>query len=259
MYNGYNKDQLEIIKQGVPDQLIKWREKGGRSYSYVELPVVTDILNRLFGNLWSWHILESHIHDSGIMDQKNGITKKYVQIRGRLTVPMQDPNNPNQFIWIEREANGVHALNGADMEIRGSAFKSASSDGLKKAASTLGVARNIYMSDELQEYLDDMEAAGEQDIWNDFNIKAHQAEFNEMLAFSKAHPDKNYFYKMFCDETQNYTTYMKITPSNISAFLEWYKAFEAKEQQMKAAEQAATPVPTAVAEPVPVMQASSAW
>ena len=258
MYNGYNKEQLEIIQQGVPNQLIKWRQKGGRNYSYVELPVVTDILNRLFGNLWSWNILENNIHDTGIPDQKNGGTKRYVQIRGCLTVPMQDPHDPNKFVWVQREANGVHALNGADMEIRASAFKSASSDGLKKAASSLGVARNIYMSDELQQYLDDMEAAGEEDVWNDFNIKAHQAEYNEMLMFARIHPDKNYFYKMFCDETQNYTAYMKITPSNIGAFLEWYKAYATKERQMIAAEKA-QPIPDPVPEPVPVMQENTAW
>lgn len=266
MYNGYNKEQLDIIKQGVPSPLIKWRQKGGRNYSYVELPVVTDILNRLFGNLWSWNILENNIHDTGIVDQKNGGTKRYVQIRGCLTVPMQDPHDPDKFVWIQREANGVHALNGADMEIRASAFKSASSDGLKKAASTLGVARNVYMSDELQQFLDDLEETGERDEWNDANIKEHQAEFDEMLAFSRSHPDKNYFYKMFCDETQNYTQYMKITPSNIGAFLEWYKAYKAKEEQVIQAEKtdpSTMSVPKSVPEPVlePVMAetASLAW
>jgi len=253
MYNGYNKEQLDIISQGVPDPLIKWRQKGGRNYSYVELPVVTDILNRLFGNLWNWNILENNIHDTGIPDQKNGGTKRYVQIRGRLTVPMQDPKDPDKFIWVEREANGVHALNGADTEIRASAFKSASSDGLKKAASTLGVARNIYMSEELQQYLDDLEAADEQDIWTENNIRAHQAEFDEMKAFSASHSDRVWYYKTFCDETQNYTEYMKITPSNISAFLEWYKTNKARLETNQ------DPEPEPAAQPVPVVQEQTAW
>lgn len=228
MYNGYNKEQLDIIKQGVPDALIKWREKGGRRYSYVELPVITDILNKLFGNLWHWNILENCIHDSGIADTKNGTTKKYVQVRGKLTVPMQDPNNKEKFIWVEREANGAHALLGADMEIRSSAFKSASSDALKKAASSLGVARNVYMSDELLMTLDSLEAEEEQDIWTEKTRAEYQKEYDEMVAFAQSHPDLNYYKQTFCEETKNYTTYMEITPSNIRAFLAWIKENESR-------------------------------
>ena len=239
MYNGYNKEQLDIIKQGVPDALVKYRQKGGRSYSYVELPVVTDILNRLFGNLWSWNILENNIHDSGIPDPKNGINKKYVQVRGVLRVPMQDPNNPDKFIWIEREANGVHGLLGADMEIRGSAFKSASSDALKKAASSLGIARNVYMSDELLMTLDNCNAEEERDIWTEQTKAEYQKEFDEMVAFAQSHPDLNYYKKTFCDETNNYTEYMQITPSNIRAFLAWIKENEARFNPKKEA----VPVP----------------
>ena len=246
MYNGYNKEQLAIIEQGIPDKLIKYREKGGRRYSYVELPVITDCLNKLFGNLWSWNILENNIHDSGITDQKNGTTKKYVQVRGCLTVPMQDPHDPDKFVWVQREANGAHALLGGDMEIRSSAFKSASSDALKKAASSLGVARNVYMSDELLMTLDSLNAEEEQDIWTEQTCAEYQKEFNEMKEFAESHPDLNYFKKVFCDETNNYTEYMQITPSNIRAFLAWVKEYEKKFQT--------------AAEPVPVTRpASQMW
>ena len=228
MYNGYNKEQLDIIAQGIPDALIKYREKGGRRYSYVELPVITDSLNKLFGNLWSWNILENCIHDSGITDQKNGTTKKYVQVRGCLTVPMQDPHNPDKFIWVQREANGAHALLGGDMEIRSSAFKSASSDALKKAASSLGIARNVYMSDELLMTLDNFNTEEEQDVWTEQTKAEYQKEFDEMVAFAQAHTDLNYYKKIFCDETNNYTEYMQITPSNIRAFLAWVKEYDAR-------------------------------
>ena len=246
MYNGYNKEQLKIIEQGVPEALIKYREKGGRRYSYVELPVVTDILNKLFGNLWSWHILESNIHDSGITDPKNSITKKYVQVRGLLHVPMQDPHDPDKFIWVDREANGVHGLLGGDMEIRGSAFKSASSDALKKAASSLGIARNVYMSDELLMYLDSLSAEEEQDVWTERTVAEYQKEYDEMIAFAKSHPDLEYYKKTFCDETKNYTEYMQITPSNIRAFLAWIKENDARfNPKEEPAAVSATTAPTA--------------
>ena len=245
MYNGYNKEQLEIIAQGVPQELIKYREKGGRRYSYVELPVVTDILNRLFGNLWSWHILENKVLDSGIADPKNGITKRYVQVKGLLRVPMQDPNHKDQFIWVEREANGTHALLGADMEIRASAFKSASSDALKKAASSLGIARNVYMSDELLMTLDNLNADDERDEWTPEAQAEFQNEIQQMVAFKQNRPDHEYFIKTFCDETNNYTVYMQITPSNIKAFLSWFKTNEAR----FSTEPQPAPVPVAVGAP----------
>lgn len=252
MYNGYNKEQMEIINQGVPEPLIKYRDKGGRRYSYVELPVVTDILNRLFGNLWSWNILENCIHDTGITDQKNGITKRYVQVRGLLRVPMQDPNHPDQFIWVEREANGVHALLGGDIEIRSAAFKSASSDALKKAASSLGVARNVYMSDELLMTLDSLQAEEDQDIWTEQTIAALKPEYDKMVAFAKAHSDLNYYKKIFCDETNNYTEYMQITPSNIKAFLSWVEEFDKRFIDSE-------PVQEPVIQPVPLSASGKPW
>lgn len=252
MYNGYNKEQMEIINQGVPEPLIKYRDKGGRRYSYVELPVVTDILNRLFGNLWNWNILENCIHDTGITDQKNGITKRYVQVRGLLRVPMQDPNHPDQFIWVEREANGVHALLGGDIEIRSAAFKSASSDALKKAASSLGVARNVYMSDELLMTLDSLQAEEDQDIWTEQTIAALKPEYDKMVAFAKAHSDLNYYKKIFCDETNNYTEYMQITPSNIKAFLSWVEEFDKRFVDSE-------PVQEPVIQPVPLSTPGKPW
>ena len=71
IYNGFNKEQLAIIKQGVPPSLISTREKGGRKYSYVEVNFVINTLNRLFGNIWSWNIISTDINDTKIQDVKN--------------------------------------------------------------------------------------------------------------------------------------------------------------------------------------------
>ena len=220
MYNGYSKEQMAIIKQGVPQSLISTREKGGRRYSYVEVSFVVNILNRLFGNIWSWNILETKVYDSGIKDAKNNINKKYVSILGRLTVPMSDPNDKDKFIWVTRDAYGLHALNGADMEMRSAAFKAASSDGLKKAASTLGIAQNVYMSDDLLAAIEELE---DTDIWTEETKQEHINEWNEMVEFAKAHHDLEWYKRTFCDETENYTKYAEITPSNIKAFLSWAK------------------------------------
>jgi hypothetical protein len=74
-------------------------------------------------------------------------------------------------------------------------------------------------------------------------MKEYAAEINRMKEFSAAHPDKQYFFRQFCEETKNYTKYMEITPSNIRAFLSWYDNFEAQEkakaEEIVKAEQAA--------------------
>ena len=140
------------------------------------------------------------------------------------------------------------------MEVRGSAFKSASSDALKKAASSLGIARNVYMSDELLMYLDSLNEAEEQDIWTEQTKAEYQKEFDEMVAFAQSHPDLNYYKKTFCDETNNYTAYMEITPSNIRAFLSWIKE---NENRFNPKEESA-PVSTAATNAEPV-SAGQPW
>ncbi len=128
-----NPAQLTFITQKTPKQFIKTRPgPGGSSLSYVEVGYVINILNQAFG--WDW--------DFRIFDQQIG--KKQVWVRGELTIRIGEHN-------IIKGQYG-----GADMKINRTTgepisvaddLKAAASDSLKKCASMLGIASDLYWKD----------------------------------------------------------------------------------------------------------------
>ena len=101
------------------------------------------------------------------------------------------------------------------------AFKSASSDALKKAASLLGLAKNVYMDANTYNNLVRDEAS--YDDWDEESNKYFAKEIRMMQKFKEAvGAEKLQNYKnQFCDETGDYTTYGSIKPSNIRGFIEY--------------------------------------
>lgn len=128
-----NKAQVAFITQKTPKQFIKKRPgPGGSSVSYVEVGYVINMLNQIFGYNW----------DFKIQDQQIGKTQLWV--RGELTVRLKG----------QEITKGQYG--GADIKINRTAsepisiaddLKAASSDSLKKCASMLGIAGDIYWKD----------------------------------------------------------------------------------------------------------------
>ncbi len=128
-----NVAQQTFLTQKTPAQFIKERPgPGGTRLQYVEVGYVINILNQAFGYDW----------DFRIMDQQIG--KKQVWVRGELTVRIN-----------ERTIIKGH-YGGADIKINRTSnqpvsiaddLKSAASDCLKKCASLLGVAADLYWKD----------------------------------------------------------------------------------------------------------------
>ncbi|MCL4365714.1 RAD52 family DNA repair protein [Patescibacteria group bacterium] len=122
--------QLSFITQKTPKEYIKTRPgPGGVILSYVEVGYVINMLNQVFG--WDW--------DFRILDQQIG--KKQVWVRGELTVRAKGRN-------ITKGQYG-----GADIKFSRSTgepisiaddLKAAASDCLKKCASMLGIAGDVY-------------------------------------------------------------------------------------------------------------------
>jgi recombination DNA repair RAD52 pathway protein len=125
-----NQAQLEFIGQKTPKQFIKTRPgPGGTSLSYVEVGYVINVLNQVFGFDWDFKVL----------DQQIGKTQ--VWVRGELTVRVRGRSvTKGQYggstIKINRSSGEPISI--ADD------LKAASSDCLKKCASMLGIAGDIY-------------------------------------------------------------------------------------------------------------------
>jgi hypothetical protein len=128
-----NRAQLTFITQKTPNQFIKRRPgPGGLQLSYVEVGYVINMLNQVFGYDWDFKVL----------DQQIG--KKQVWVRGELTVRLKEHTiTKGQFggadIKLNRSTNEPVSI--ADD------LKAAGSDCLKKCASMLGIAGDVYWKD----------------------------------------------------------------------------------------------------------------
>lgn len=128
-----NKAQLAFITQKTPPQFIKRRPgPSGAMLNYVEIGYVVNILNQAFG--WDW--------DFRIMGEQIG--NKQVWVRGELTV------RPQGRVIVKAQYGGseikFNRTTGEPVSIADD-LKAAASDCLKKCASLLGVAGDVYWPD----------------------------------------------------------------------------------------------------------------
>jgi hypothetical protein len=125
--------QLKFMQQKTPAKFVKSRPgPGGISLKYVEVGYVINILNTVFG--WDW--------DFRIYDQQIG--KKQVWVRGELTVRIGERHIvKSQYGGADIKYN---RSNSTPVSIADD-LKAAASDSLKKCASMIGIASDIYWPD----------------------------------------------------------------------------------------------------------------
>lgn len=125
---------LQVLAEKTPDDKIKTRPgPGGMQLSYVEVGYVVSQLDKAFNHLWEFEIL----------DQQIG--KQQVWVRGRLTAHLAPG------FAIKKDAYGsaiIKMFKGGGIVNIGHDLKAAASDALKKAASLLGVASDVYYHDD---------------------------------------------------------------------------------------------------------------
>lgn len=127
-----------ILTQETPPEVVKKRKgKGGKVFSYVEHAWVTRQLNTAFNWGWSWEVVEWQILPS-LSDALE------VFVLGRLTV--HTPNGDIVKMQFGTKEVNRNKQTGTPLSL-GDDLKAASSDGLKKAASLLGLALDLYKSD----------------------------------------------------------------------------------------------------------------
>lgn len=225
----YNIPQFFTVKQQaminapIDKKYIRYHEGN----AYVGVPVVINILNKVFNHAWSFTAVEQgivksspYINPSKKSPQPQG-ESSYAWVKGELKVPGIDPNT-GETVWIVRQAYGGHPLVGG-AKVQCEAFKSAESDALKKAASMLGIAKNVYMDSETYNNIVREEANA--DGWDQDSYKYFANEIKVMQQFKEGvGEEKMAMYKeWFCDETGDYTTYGEIKPGNIKSFIKYLK------------------------------------
>ena len=122
-----NGAQITMINQRTPQELVKYRKgRGGKMFSYVPHNYVTRLLNDAFCHAWSFEA-------SPLLEFCNSTE---VTVRGRLTI-----HTPQGAIVKEQFGNQEILPGGMT---RGDALKGAGSDALRKCASLLGIALDLY-------------------------------------------------------------------------------------------------------------------
>lgn len=132
---------LTVTQQPTPATWRKQVKKGKDYLDYVSGDLVIRLLNKAFRSRWSFEVKETRVVKSQDYDKKDWNTKavttipqgSVVQVLGRLTVPG----------WGVREQWGAQVLVGGS-DVQEHAFKSATTDAMKKCASMFGIALDLY-------------------------------------------------------------------------------------------------------------------
>ncbi len=144
----FSKNQLLKILQKTPKQHVYTRPgKGGRSFEYVTGVYVKKVLNYVTG--WNWDFVIEDKQVFGIAEGSGQIV-----IQGKLIV--RDPSGKHKIEKTQFGRADVKYLKGTSTPVDiGNDFKAAATDCLKKCASELGIASDVYGAQEFKEIHED--------------------------------------------------------------------------------------------------------
>ena len=137
--NSLNEGQLQHLLKKTPAKYVKTRPaKGGGTWNYVSGGYVKKVLNLMFG--WDW--------DFEILDETIYFEAREVVVKGRLTCR----SNGKTIVKTQFGNKDLICKRGTDIPLSiGNDLKSASTDCLKKCASEIGIASDIYNPEEFRE------------------------------------------------------------------------------------------------------------
>src|SRR5262245_40149091 len=128
----------QIAGQATPKEEIRWRKgRGGQEYPYTDGAYVIRTLNEAFGWDWDCEVDNEQIFYVNEVPFEVGCRVRLTaRLNGQAVVKMQYGCQPIEFL-----KDGITPVSIGD------AHKSAATDGLKKCASELGIALDLYDSD----------------------------------------------------------------------------------------------------------------
>lgn len=184
--NSLNAYQLKFILKKTPPQHVKQRPaKGGGVWDYVSGGYIKKCLNLMFGFEWDFEILdEKIIHGEAIVKGKltcrsNGKTIVKMQYGNKDIIyktekVFNEDGKPKMIIKYGKEVQETRPTENP-LSI-GNDLKSAATDCLKKCASEIGIAADIYNKEDFRE----IKVATEKDT---------DSIYNEIVALSKEKKD----------------------------------------------------------------------
>ena len=138
-------NQISTLTAKTPDKYIYKRQgRGGMTLDYVSIGYVVTVLNKVFNvNGWSWSFDISEVSNMEMVAKTGNIV-----VKGTLSVkgPVGISRMIQQYGSAEVKLHSRGDRQGRPVDI-GDDYKSAGSDALKKCASLLCVANDVYFKD----------------------------------------------------------------------------------------------------------------
>ena len=241
-----NKTKLDL-SASIDPSLLKTREMGKESLTYVSQNTVVDLLNKAFNYMWSfvideqwmeqgvpvikkenpkWPFTDKNTDPSQIQIDAEG--KRYVVLeqgpvawtRGRLRVPFKDEST-GETIWIEKSACGAQAIIGNQAVQSTNAFKGSMSDCLKKCASLFGIALELYRDESEEAHFQTIRDSYMPDVWTDEVKEQYSKQYNVLTQiledYSWSFDDLEYYVALVTEN--RYSNFMKMPAEFIDDLL----------------------------------------
>ena len=227
-----NKTKLELSAPIEPS-LLKTREMGKESLTYVSQNTVVDLLNQAFNYMWSfvideqwmeqgvpvikkenpkWPFTEKNTDMSQVQIDTEG--KRYIVLeqgpvawtRGRIRVPFKD-DSTGETIWIEKSACGAQAIIGNQAVQSTNAYKGSMSDCLKKCASLFGIALELYRDEEEEQHFQTLRDNYYPDVWTPEIIEENKKDYDKLMHLLESYEwslnDIGYYVSLVTDGQYN--------------------------------------------------------
>lgn len=146
--NLLNEKQLTFLFSNTPEKFVHKRQgRGGEVWSYVKGTYVKKVLNLMFGWDWSFEVVE-HKFDL-VVGQAYVLGKLTVNTNGKTITKSQFGAADIKLIDV-KDDDGKKTGVKRPMDI-GNDLKAATTDALKKCASEIGIAADIYAGEEFKQ------------------------------------------------------------------------------------------------------------
>lgn len=131
-------NQIMRMVQRTPREHIYTRPgKGGQKFTYVTGNYVEKVLNYVFGFMWDFEVVA------------HGKEQNFIWVQGKLTVKNAKGDSITKTQFGRAEIK--YLKNSKDMLDFGNDLKAATTDALKKCASLLGIASDVYGKQEFKQ------------------------------------------------------------------------------------------------------------
>jgi hypothetical protein len=242
MHYALTERQMRLLSVAIDRSFISPLEKSGKVFDYVSAPYVLEILDKVFDGVWSYRIIDHWTEETYQWDKNTRqLTDKRFRNVAHVIAEIKFPVYPQKDyddedlsgippVWITKTGVGTSPMIGSD-DVQKQQFKSAMTDALKKAATLIGIGRELYLDDnednsKLDEFDTWLANVENKRIWTPYDKLRYQDAFNTIGNLCRilgvtSEDDYNLCIQRFLQDSKS--NEQELLPNNIEQFIVWMK------------------------------------